>query len=104
MASSFGSPIARATTTGDGSCCRASGGKYIQSEIIVKRLSRDLLWLPSLTTGFTDSRPLWLLGVTVEGFSPAHPDFEPHPRRPHLKTMPQIETTEVPFSSAGQRS
>ena len=30
--------------------------------------------------------------------------FEPHLRRPHLKTIPQIETTEVPFSSAGQRS
>ena len=38
----------------------------------------DLLWLPSLTTGFTDSRLVRPLGVTVYDFGPAHPDSDPN--------------------------
>jgi len=37
-----------------------------------------LLWLPSLTTGFTDSRLVRPLGVTIYGFGPAHPDSDPN--------------------------
>ena len=39
---------------------------------------QDLLWLPSLTTGFTDSRLVRPLGVTIYGFGPAHPDADPN--------------------------
>jgi acetylornithine deacetylase/succinyl-diaminopimelate desuccinylase-like protein len=38
----------------------------------------DLLWLPSLTTGFTDARLVRPLGVTIYGFGPAHPDSDPN--------------------------
>jgi acetylornithine deacetylase/succinyl-diaminopimelate desuccinylase-like protein len=38
----------------------------------------DLRWLPSLTTGFTDSRLVRPLGVTVYGFGPSHPDSDPN--------------------------
>jgi acetylornithine deacetylase/succinyl-diaminopimelate desuccinylase-like protein len=38
----------------------------------------DLLWLPSLTTGFTDSRLVRPLGVTVYDFGPSHPDSDPN--------------------------
>jgi acetylornithine deacetylase/succinyl-diaminopimelate desuccinylase-like protein len=38
----------------------------------------DLLWLPSLTTGFTDARLVRPLGVTVYGFGPSHPDSDPN--------------------------
>jgi acetylornithine deacetylase/succinyl-diaminopimelate desuccinylase-like protein len=33
----------------------------------------DLRWLPSLTTGFTDSRLVRPLGIVTYGFSPGHP-------------------------------
>jgi acetylornithine deacetylase/succinyl-diaminopimelate desuccinylase-like protein len=33
----------------------------------------DLKWLPSLTTGFTDSRLVRPLGIVTYGFSPGHP-------------------------------
>jgi acetylornithine deacetylase/succinyl-diaminopimelate desuccinylase-like protein len=33
----------------------------------------DLMWLPSLTTGFTDSRLVRPLGGVVYGFGPGHP-------------------------------
>ena len=39
---------------------------------------QDLLWLPSLTTGFTDSRLVRPLGVTIYGFGPSHPDSDPN--------------------------
>ena len=35
--------------------------------------SDDLKWLPSLTTGFTDSRLVRPLGGVVYGFGPGHP-------------------------------
>jgi acetylornithine deacetylase/succinyl-diaminopimelate desuccinylase-like protein len=38
----------------------------------------DLLWLPSLTTGFTDARLVRPLGATIYGFGPAHPDSDPN--------------------------
>ena len=44
----------------------------------------DLRWLPSLTTGFTDSRLVRPLGATVYGFSPGHPDADlAHPAGVH---------------------
>ncbi len=36
----------------------------------------DLSWLPSLVTGFTDSRLVRPLGTTVYGFSPASPESD----------------------------
>jgi acetylornithine deacetylase/succinyl-diaminopimelate desuccinylase-like protein len=36
----------------------------------------DLAWLPSLVTGFTDSRLVRPLGTVVYGFSPAAPDSD----------------------------
>jgi acetylornithine deacetylase/succinyl-diaminopimelate desuccinylase-like protein len=39
---------------------------------------RDLLWLPTLTTGFTDSRLVRPLGVTVYDFGPGHPEADPN--------------------------
>ena len=46
------------------------------TEVVTGR--RDLLWLPSLTTGFTDARLVRPLGVTLYGFGPAHPDSDPN--------------------------
>jgi len=37
----------------------------------------DLIWVPCLTTGFTDSRWVRPLGTIVYNFSPAHPDADP---------------------------
>jgi acetylornithine deacetylase/succinyl-diaminopimelate desuccinylase-like protein len=37
----------------------------------------DLIWLPGLTTGFTDSRLVRPLGVAAYGFSIGHPDVDP---------------------------
>lgn len=39
---------------------------------------RDLIWLPGLTTGFTDSRLVRPLGTIVYGFGPDHPDADPN--------------------------
>ena len=39
---------------------------------------RDLLWLPSLTIGFTDARLVRPLGAIVYGFGPGHPDSDPN--------------------------
>jgi acetylornithine deacetylase/succinyl-diaminopimelate desuccinylase-like protein len=39
---------------------------------------RELLWLPSLMTGFTDSRWVRPLGTTIYGFGPEHPDSDPN--------------------------
>ncbi len=36
----------------------------------------DLIWLPSLVTGFTDSRLVRPLGIVTYGFGPAHPDAD----------------------------
>jgi acetylornithine deacetylase/succinyl-diaminopimelate desuccinylase-like protein len=38
---------------------------------------RDLLWVPCITTGFTDSRLVRPLGTIVYNFSPSHPDSDP---------------------------
>ncbi len=46
------------------------------TEVVTGR--HDLLWLPSLTTGFTDARLVRPLGVTLYGFGPAHPDSDPN--------------------------
>jgi len=37
----------------------------------------DLLWIPTITTGFTDSRLIRPLGTIVYNFSPSHPDADP---------------------------
>lgn len=37
----------------------------------------DLIWVPCLTTGFTDSRLVRPLGTIVYNFAPAHPDVDP---------------------------
>jgi acetylornithine deacetylase/succinyl-diaminopimelate desuccinylase-like protein len=37
----------------------------------------DILWLPCITTGFTDSRLARPLGTVVYNFTPAHPDADP---------------------------
>ncbi len=37
----------------------------------------DLLWIPCITTGFTDSRLIRPLGTIVYNFSPSHPDADP---------------------------
>lgn len=37
----------------------------------------DLIWVPCITTGFTDSRLVRPLGVIVYNFSPSHPDADP---------------------------
>lgn len=41
----------------------------------------DLLWLPGITSGFTDSRFVRPLGVTVYGFAPQAPDPETYESR-----------------------
>ena len=46
------------------------------TEVVTGR--RDLLWLPSLTTGFTDARLVRPLGATIYGFGLAHPDSDPN--------------------------
>ena len=46
------------------------------TEVVTGR--HDLLWLPSLTTGFTDARLVRPLGVTIYGFGPSHPDADPN--------------------------
>jgi len=38
----------------------------------------DFAWAPGLTAGFTDSRLVRPLGVTVYDFAPAHPDADPN--------------------------
>jgi acetylornithine deacetylase/succinyl-diaminopimelate desuccinylase-like protein len=44
----------------------------------------DLQWLPSLTTGFTDSRLVRPLGIITYGFSPGHPGADlNHPAGVH---------------------
>jgi acetylornithine deacetylase/succinyl-diaminopimelate desuccinylase-like protein len=49
----------------------------------VKRATRialdrdDLLWIPCITTGFTDSRLVRPLGTVVYNFSPSDPDADP---------------------------
>jgi len=44
----------------------------------------DLKWLPSLTTGFTDSRLVRPLGIVTYGFSPGHPAADlTHPAGVH---------------------
>jgi acetylornithine deacetylase/succinyl-diaminopimelate desuccinylase-like protein len=37
----------------------------------------DLIWLPGLTTGFTDSRLVRPLGMVAYGFGMGHPDVDP---------------------------
>jgi acetylornithine deacetylase/succinyl-diaminopimelate desuccinylase-like protein len=37
----------------------------------------DIMWLPGLTTGFTDSRLVRPLGIIAYGFSIGHPDVDP---------------------------
>jgi acetylornithine deacetylase/succinyl-diaminopimelate desuccinylase-like protein len=37
----------------------------------------DIVWLPGLTTGFTDSRLVRPLGIAAYGFSIGHPDVDP---------------------------
>ncbi len=45
---------------------------------------KDLKWLPSLTTGFTDSRLVRPLGTIVYGFGPGHPETNlSHPSGVH---------------------
>jgi acetylornithine deacetylase/succinyl-diaminopimelate desuccinylase-like protein len=37
----------------------------------------DLLWIPCITTGFTDSRLIRPFGTIVYNFSPSHPGADP---------------------------
>ncbi len=53
---------------------------FAQSIMDATRLSldrEDLNWIPSISTGFTDSRFLRPLGATTYGFSGSHPDDDP---------------------------
>ena len=43
----------------------------------------DLNWIPSISTGFTDSRFLRPLGTTTYGFNGSHPDDDPILARMH---------------------
>ena len=43
----------------------------------------DLNWIPSIATGFTDSRFLRPLGTTTYGFNGSHPDDDPQLARMH---------------------
>lgn len=45
------------------------------TEIALSR--EDLIWVPCITTGFTDSRLVRPLGTIVYNFSPSHPDADP---------------------------
>jgi acetylornithine deacetylase/succinyl-diaminopimelate desuccinylase-like protein len=38
----------------------------------------DIIWLPGLTTGFTDSRLVRPLGIVAYGFGMGHPDVDPN--------------------------